>query len=330
MTDGTYPTAPGPVRPGTPHPGVRVPGTRAARGRASGGRPAGGGAGRRLGALGMVLSGGLSVQFGAAVAVLLFPRAGTVGAVTLRLLIAAGLLLVVCRPRLTGHRRGDWALVAAFGGALAGMNTLIYLAIERIPLGPAVTLEVLGPLALSVLATRRAVSWLWAALALAGVVLLSGGGFDRLDPSGAAFALGSGAMWAAYIVCSARVGRRFPRADGLALAMAVAAVVTAPVGVAVAGADLVDPVTVGLGAAVAVLSSALPYTLELLALRELPTGTFAVLMSLGPVMAALAGYLVLDQALTLAELVAIVLVVAASAGAVRTGAARPAPPADRL
>lgn len=321
MTDRTHSAAPGPVRPGTPDPGTtRAPGPGATSAEAPSGR-ASGGTGRRLGALGMVLSGGLSVQFGAAVAVLLFPRAGTAGAVTLRLVIAAGLLLVVCRPRLSGYRRGDWALVAAFGAALAGMNSLIYLAIDRIPLGPAVTLEVLGPLTLSVLTTRRAVSWLWAALALAGVVLLSGGGFDRLDPPGAAFALGAGTMWAAYIVCSARVGRRFPRADGLALAMVVAALVTAPVGVVTAGVDLVDPLTLGLGAAVAVLSSALPYTLELLALRELPTGTFAVLMSLGPVMAALAGYLVLDQTLAAVELVAIVLVVVASAGAVRTGPA---------
>src|SRR5690606_25162815 len=123
-------------------------------------------------------------------------------------------------------------------------------------------------LVLSVVAARRAASWLWAVLALAGVFLLSGGGFDRLDPVGVVFALASGAMWALYIVCSARVGRRFPRADGLALAMTVAALATAPVGVVTAGADLLDPVTLGLGAGVALLSSVLPYTLELLALRR--------------------------------------------------------------
>lgn len=285
--------------------------------------------GRQVAALGMVLGGGVSVQFGAAVAVLLFPRAGIAGTVTLRLVVAAGLLLAACRPRLAGHPRRDLGLVVAFGAALAGMNTLIYLAIDRIPLGPAVTLEVLGPLALSVVAARRAASWLWAVLALVGVVLLSGGGFDRLDPVGAGFALASGVMWALYIVCSARVGRRFPRADGLALAMTVAAAAITPVGVVSAGADLLDPVTLGLGAAVALLSSVLPYTLELLALRRMPTGTFAVLMSLGPALATLAGYLVLGQTLTATELVAIGLVVVACAGAVRTGGGSSAAPRPR-
>ncbi|HKN98005.1 MAG TPA: EamA family transporter, partial [Pseudonocardiaceae bacterium] len=123
-------------------------------------------------AVGFVLGGALSVQFGAAVAALLFPRAGVAGMVTLRLTIAAAVMLLVCRPRLRGHRRADWLLVAGFAVALAGMNTLIYHAIQRIPLGPAVTLEVLGPLTLSVVATRRAASWLWAGLALAGVFLL--------------------------------------------------------------------------------------------------------------------------------------------------------------
>ncbi len=278
----------------------------------------------RLGGVALVLGGALSVQFGSALAASLFPRTGVAGAVTLRLTLGALLMLVVCRPRLRGHRRGDWAAVIAFGLALAGMNSIFYQAIERIPLGPAVTLEVLGPLALSVVGAHRVAAWCWAGLALAGVALLGQGGFDRLDPVGAALALAAGTMWAAYIVCSARVGARFPRADGLALALTVAALVTLPIGLVDAGGRLAHPAVLGLGAGLALLASVLPYSLELAALRRLPTATFAVLMSLGPAIAALAGWLVLGQALHPVEVLAIALVVAASAGAVRAAAPPPA------
>ncbi|WP_327315970.1 EamA family transporter [Streptomyces sp. NBC_01235] len=282
-----------------------------------------------LGPVGLVLAGGVSVQFGGALAVTLMPRAGALGVVALRLLVAAAVLLVVCRPRLRGHSRADWGTVVVFGVVMAAMNGLFYQALDRIPLGLAVTLEVLGPLALSVVASRRALNLVWAGLALAGVYLLSGGGgggggeggggagFGELDLVGVAFALGAGAMWAAYIVFSARTGRRFPQADGLALAMAVGALVFLPLGIAEAGTKLLDPVTLGLGAAVAVLSSVLPYTLELLALRRLPASTFAILMSLEPALAAAAGFLILDQSLTATEAAAIVLVITASMGAVR-------------
>lgn len=280
---------------------------------------------RRLGSLGpvgLVLAGGVSVQFGAALAVTLMPRAGALGVVTLRLMVAALVLLVVCRPRLRGHSRTDWGTVVAFGLTLAAMNGLFYQAVDRISLGAAVTLEFLGPLALSVLASRRAVNAVWAALALAGVFLLGGGDFGDLDPAGVAFALGAGAMWASYIVFSARTGRRFPQADGLALAMAIGALAFLPLGIAESGTRLLDPVTVGLGAAVALMSSVLPYTLELLALRNLPASAFAILMSLEPAMAALAGFLILDQALSPLQALAVALVIAASMGAVRTQVGR--------
>ncbi|MFD8734667.1 DMT family transporter [Streptomyces sp. NPDC059618] len=285
---------------------------------------AGGAPGRlgSLGPVGLVLAGGISVQFGGALAVTLMPRAGALGVVTLRLFAAAVILLVVCRPRLRGHSRADWGTVAVFGIAMGAMNGLFYESVARIPLGAAVTLEVLGPLALSVLASRRAVNAVWAGLALCGVFLLGGGGFGDLDPVGAAFALGAGAMWAAYIVFSARTGRRFPQADGLALAMAVAAVLFLPLGIAEAGSRLLDPVTVALGSAVAVLSSVLPYTLELLALRRLPASTFAVLMSLEPAIAATAGFLILHQSLSATQAAAIALVIGASMGAVRTQVGR--------
>ncbi|MDX6362050.1 MAG: inner rane transporter RhtA [Streptomyces sp.] len=275
-----------------------------------------------LGPVGLVLAGGISVQFGGALAVTLMPRVGALGVVTLRLVVAAIVLLLVCRPKLRGHARADWGTVVVFGITMAGMNGLFYQSVARIPLGTAVTLEVLGPLALSVVTSRRAVNLVWAGLALGGVFLLGGGGFSGLDPVGVAFAVSAGAMWAAYIIFSARTGRRFPQADGLALAMVVAAVLFLPLGIVESGTKLLVPATIGLGAAVAVLSSVLPYTLELLALRRLPAATFAIMMSLEPAVAATAGFLVLDQALSVTEALAIALVIAASMGAVRTQVGR--------
>ncbi|WP_406343927.1 EamA family transporter [Streptomyces sp. NBC_00648] len=288
----------------------------------------GGGGGRRvaLAPVALVVAGGISVQFGSAVAVMLMPRAGAAGVVTLRLLAAALVLLILCRPKVRGYQRADWGTVVAFGVAMAGMNGLFYQAVDRIPLGTAVTLEVLGPLALSVLASRRLVNFVWAGLALAGVALLGSGGgdgFGSLDAVGAAYAVGAGACWAVYILFSARTGRRFPQADGLALAMAVAAVLSLPLGAVQSGSKLLVPSTIGLGAAVAILSSVLPYTLELLALRRLPASTFAVLMSLEPAIAATAGFLILHQALSATDALAIALVIGASAGAVRSQVGRP-------
>ncbi|PKW17938.1 inner membrane transporter RhtA [Saccharopolyspora spinosa] len=272
-----------------------------------------------LSGVGLVLAGAVSVQFGSAFAALLFPRAGALGAVALRVAFAAVLLLVITRPRLRGYSRADWAVAGGFGLALGGMNILFYQAIDRIPLGPAVTLEVLGPLLLSVVASRRVASLLWAGLALAGVYLLGSGGFDQLDVAGVAFALGAGTMWAAYIVLNARAGARFPRLDGLTIAMSVAALVSLPLGIGASGGTLLEPEVLGLGLAIAVMSSGVPYALELLALRRLQAATFAVLTSLSPAIAATAGYLVLDQGLSLLQCAAIAMVVTASAGAVRAG-----------
>ncbi|MEU9700062.1 EamA family transporter [Streptomyces sp. NPDC047981] len=311
---GTRSTAKANVTAGTATASTGAATARAARG------------GARLGPVALVVAGGLSVQFGSAVAVLLMPRAGALGVVTLRLVLAAAVLLIVCRPKVRGYSRADWGTVVAFGTAMAGMNIFIYQAVDRIPLGAAVTLEVLGPLLLSVIASRRLSNLLWAGLALGGVLLLSGmltgGGFTRLDPVGAGFALAAGAMWATYIVFSARTGRRFPQADGLALAMAFGAVLSLPFGIVEAGDKLLVPSTIALGLAVALMSSVLPYTLELLALRRLPAPTFAILMSLEPAIAATAGFLVLSQGLSLLDALAIALVIAASMGAVRTQSKR--------
>lgn len=270
----------------------------------------------------MVVAGLVCQEVGASLAVLLFPAVGPLGIVSLRLGFSAILLVLIARPRVRGYGRAAWRSVIGFGLVLALMNGLFYLALERLPLGVTVTIEVLGPLVLSVVAARRASAWLWAGLALVGVIALAGGGWDRLDPLGVLFALGAASSWAFYILASAGVGRQFPRLDGLALAMVIGAVVALPWGLLAAGGALLRVDLLALGAAVAVLSSTIPYALELLALRRLAASAFAILMSLAPATATLAGWLLLGQDMTWLEIVGIALVIAASMGAVRTASAR--------
>lgn len=266
----------------------------------------------------LVVAGLACQEIGASLAVLLFPQVGALGMVMLRLVFSAIVLLLIARPRVRGHSRDGWVAVALFGLVLAVMNGLFYLALERLPLGVTVTIEVLGPLTLSIIAARRASAWVWAAVAFAGVVALAGGGWDRLDPVGVLCALGAAASWAFYILASARVGREFPKLDGLALAMTIGAVLALPFGIASAGAALLRPEILGLGAAVAILSSTIPYALELIALRRLAASVFAILMSLAPATAALAGWLLLGQSLSWLEIVGIAFVILASIGAVRS------------
>ncbi|MES2171026.1 MAG: EamA family transporter [Actinomycetota bacterium] len=271
-----------------------------------------------IGAVGIVVVGLACQEIGASCAVLLFPSVGPLGVVTLRLFFSAIVLLLISRPSLRGHSPADWLTLAAFGVALAGMNGLFYEALSRLHLGATVTIEVLGPLVLSVATSRKASAWIWAVLAFGGVALLSRGGFGDLDPVGIAFAFGAAALWAAYILMSQRTGGRFDGLDGLAIAMAIGAVLSLPLGILGAGAALVRPGILGIGLAVAVLSSAIPYAFELLALRRLAASTFAILMSVSPAIATLAGFVLLHQAITLLDGIAIAIVVAASAGAVRT------------
>lgn len=262
---------------------------------------------------------GLACQeVGASLAVLLFDDVGPLGMVMLRLAFSAVVLMLIARPALRGHSSAGWRAVLQLGLTLSLMNGLFYLALERLPLGVTVTIEVLGPLALSIIASRRASAWLWALLAFAGVLALGGGGWDRLDPLGVVFALGAAATWAFYILASARVGQEFPRLDGLALAMVVGAIIALPFGIASAQGALLRPDILAIGAAVAVLSSTIPYALELIALRRLPAAGFAILMSLAPATASLAGFLLLHQHLSWLELLGIALVIGASIGAVRT------------
>jgi inner membrane transporter RhtA len=272
----------------------------------------------------LVLGAIVSVQTGAAAATTLFVHVGPAGAVLLRTLFAAVVLVALWRPSLRGHSRLEWRLVVALGLALAGMNLAFYAALDRIPLGIAVTFEFVGPLGVAIVGTRRGSDLLWAGLAGIGIALLSPGVGGSLDALGVGFALLAGAFWAAYIVLTARVGRAFERGDGLALAMAVSTLVLIPGGIVGGGGDLLDAGVLAVGVAVALLSSAIPYSLELEALRRLPESTFGVLMSLEPAVAALVGLAFLGQSLSARELAAIALVVVASAGALGTARA-PAP-----
>ena len=255
-----------------------------------------------------------SVQLGAAIASTLFDRVGPGGAVLLRLAAATVLLVLAWRPRIAGRDRHELVLVCLFGVTLAAMNLAFYSAIDRVPLGIGVTVEFVGPLGVAVFGSRRARDLVWALLAAAGIAALLPG-TSGADATGLLFALLAGAFWAGYILLSARVGRTFHSGSGLALAMIVATVVAAPFGIAQGGTALLSGSALAVGAAVGLLSSALPYSLEMEALRRIAPGLFGVLMSLEPAVAALAGFVVLGQSLRLRELAGIALVICASLGA---------------
>ena len=264
----------------------------------------------------LVLGAVASVQSGAAVATRLFPQAGPGGTVLLRIGLSALLLMAIARPSLGGRSAHDLRLVVAFGTALAGMNVTFYEALSRIPLGVAVTVEFIGPLSVAVLGSRRLLDLVWVALAAAGVALLTTGG-GGLDGLGIVLAFVAGMLWAGYILLAQRVGAVVPGASGLAIALVVGTIGLAPFGIWSGGTALVDPSVFGRGCAVALLSSAIPYSLELYALRRLRASVFGVLMSLEPAFAALSGLVFLSQHLRAREWVALVCVMAASVGSTR-------------
>ncbi|GAA5514395.1 threonine/homoserine exporter RhtA [Deinococcus carri] len=258
----------------------------------------------------------LSIQGGAAFAKTLFPELGAAGTTALRVTLAAALLSLVFRPRLRALTPAAWRAVLPYGAALGLMNLTFYLSLTRLPLGLAVTLEFVGPLVLSLVLSRRLTDLVWVALAALGIVLIAphGGGGGHLDLIGAGFALTAGAFWALYILAGGAVGRRVPGVTGVVAGMIVAAVVTLPFGVATAGTALLAPSALLAGLAVAVLSSALPYSLEMVALRAIPPRIFGVLMSVEPAIAALSGLLFLHESLALTQWLAMLCVIAASVG----------------
>jgi inner membrane transporter RhtA len=274
-----------------------------------------------------VIVGIASTQTGGAIAKTLFDDLGPAATAFLRVALAAVLLALIWRPRLAGHARRDLALAAAFGLALCAMNLTFYEAIDRIPLGIAVTIEFAGPLGVAIALSRRAIDAVWVVLAAAGILLLARGG-GHIETDGVLLALLAGAFWAAYILLSARAGRAFPGGSGLAIAMVVGGVALLPVGIAGGGDKLLHPDLVAAAAGVAMLASAIPYSLELEALRRLPAQVFGILMSVEPAMAALAGFVILGEELRARDIVAIALVAAASAGSSLTAARRPAQPID--
>jgi inner membrane transporter RhtA len=269
----------------------------------------------------MVVVGIASVQLGAAVAKDLFGRIDPTALVWLRLVSSALILLAVARPRLRGRTRQDWLVVLGFGLSLGLMNWSIYQSFARIPLGIAVTIEFIGPLTLAVLGSRRARDLLWVLLAAAGVLLLGTEPAD-LTVAGVLYALLAGAAWAAYILLSASTGRRWPGLDGLAVAGAIAAIPLAVPALLTGGDTLVDPRILLLGATVGLLSSVVPYSCELVALRSIVPSTFGILMSLEPAAAALAAIVVLGELLGPVQWLAVSCVVVASIGATR---GRPVP-----
>jgi inner membrane transporter RhtA len=238
--------------------------------------------------------------------------------VFLRNLLAIPFAMALSRPKLKGRATAELRLVVAFGVALAVMNLAIYAALDRIPLGVAVTVEFLGPLGVAVVTGRGPLSLLWAALAAVGVVTLAGPFGGSADLLGIVFAAAAAAGWAAYILLGGRLGRAFPGASGLAAGVVIAALIQAPLGIASGGGELVAPGVLGVAAAVALLSTVMPYAAEIEALRRIPPAPFGVLMSLEPAVAALIGFVGLGQDLTAAEITGIGLVIAASIGAIRT------------
>jgi inner membrane transporter RhtA len=283
---------------------------------------------RRAPGIGLALASMTTIQLGAALSEPLFDRIGAAGSVALRLALAALILWPFARPRVRGRTRADLGAAVALG-ACSGVLTLAFFeAIDRIPLGVAVTIEFLGPLGVALAGSRHVRDVAWVVLAGAGVALLTlgDGAGEPLEAGGVAFAALAAICWAGYILLTKRVGARWAGLEGLSVSLFVAAAVTLPVGFADAGSELLAPDVLLAGLGLAVLLPLLPYAFELVALRRLPTALFGVIMSLEPAIAALLGFLILDQGLAVSGVVAIAMVSIASAGATLSTPAPETPP----
>jgi inner membrane transporter RhtA len=260
----------------------------------------------------------ISVQCGAAIAKSLFPAIGAAGTASLRIGISAILLLLAYRPNLKQITPSQWKIVVPYGLTLGAMNLIFYLAIERIPIGLAVTLEFMGPLLVAIIGSKRLIDYCWVLLAALGIILIAPWSNDRVDLLGVFFALLAGALWAAYIILGGKVSKIMHDGQAVATGMLFAAILILPFGLYENGLANLTPKSLGMGAALALLSSAIPFTLEMKALGQLPPRTFSILMSLEPAAAAICAFIFLHENLNFYEILAVVCVVIASAGSTLT------------
>jgi inner membrane transporter RhtA len=257
----------------------------------------------------------ISVQSGAAIAKGLFPQIGAAGTASLRIGISAVILLIAYRPNFRLLTAAQWKAVIPYGLCLGAMNLIFYFAIERIPIGLAVTLEFIGPLALALFGSKRIIDFLWVILAASGIILIAPFNGKGVDLTGMFLALLAGAFWAGYIILGGRISKIMDGGKAVATGMLFASILVVPFGIFSEGLSNLTPTLLGLGMALALLSSAIPFTLEMNALKTIPAKTFSILMSLEPAFAAICALIFLNEYLLLHEVVAIILVVVASAGA---------------
>jgi inner membrane transporter RhtA len=265
-----------------------------------------------------VLGAIVSVQAGAALAKGLFPALGATGTASVRIGLSALILLAVNRPNLKRLNKAQWRAVIPYGLCLGAMNMIFYMSLERIPLGLAVTLEFIGPLLLAVAGSRRLIEFLWVLLAAAGIAFIAPWSEKSIDLMGALMALLAGGFWAGYIVLGRRTSKILDGGQAVTIGMVFATMIVLPFGIAGGGLSNFTPIMIFSGAALALLSSAIPFTLEINAMRKIPAQTFSILMSLEPAVAALCGLIFLQELLTFYEWMAVALVVIASAGATLT------------
>jgi inner membrane transporter RhtA len=260
----------------------------------------------------------ISVQCGAAIAKSLFPTIGAAGTASLRIGISAIILLLAYRPNLKAITPKQWKIVVPYGLTLGAMNLIFYMAIERIPIGLAVTLEFIGPLLVAIIGSKRLLDYCWVLLAAAGIVLIAPWSNESIDPIGVLFALLAGALWATYIILGGKVSKIMHDGQAVATGMLFGAVLILPFGLYENGLVNLTPSFFGMGVALALLSSAIPFTLEMKALGQLPPRTFSILMSLEPAAASICAFLFLQENLSFYEILAVVCVVVASAGSTLT------------
>lgn len=260
----------------------------------------------------------ISVQCGAAIAKTLFPAIGAAGTASIRIGVSALILLLAYRPNLKAITHEQWKIVVPYGLSLGAMNLIFYLAIERIPIGLAVTLEFIGPLLVAIIGSKRLIDYCWILLAAAGIVLIAPWSNERIDPLGVLFALIAGGLWAAYIVLGGKISRIMNDGQAVSTGMLFAAVLILPFGFYENGLANLTPKLFGMGVALALLSSAIPFTLEMKALGQLPPRTFSILMSLEPAAASVCAFIFLQESLNFYEILAVVCVVVASAGSTLT------------